>query len=134
MNKPIFEIQPIGGVGEIGSNMTLVKTSEGTILIDCGILFPDDDLFDINYIIPDYSKLPYIEKIIITHGHEDHIGAIIHLIDHLPDIEIICTNFTRELIQRKFSFENKPHPKITEVSLDDVLSFGKFDMDSELIR
>ena len=94
---------PLGGVEEIGSNMTLIRTADEDIIIDCGMLFPFEECFDINYLIPDFSTLDpsRIKNIIITHGHEDHIGALSHLIKQFPDITVFTTRFTLHLIQRK---------------------------------
>lgn len=103
MKNKYFSVLPIGGVEEIGSNMTLISTSEEQIVIDCGMLFPYEDCFAINYLIPDFSLLDpeKLTSIIITHGHEDHIGALAHLLQAFPDITVYATNFTLHLIQKK---------------------------------
>lgn len=94
---------PLGGVGEIGSNMILVKSAHEDIIIDCGLLFPYEEAFDINYLIPDFSSLDpeRTHNIVITHGHEDHIGGIGHLLRKFPKINIYASPFTQELIKRK---------------------------------
>jgi ribonuclease J len=98
-----FSVMPIGGVQEIGSNMTLVRTPNEQIVIDCGMLFPYEECFDINYLVPDFSCLDrnLFKHIIITHGHEDHIGGLAHLLKEFPDITVHATKFTLHLIQRK---------------------------------
>ncbi len=101
--KNYCKIIPIGGVGEIGSNMTLVQSSESCFLIDSGILFPYDDFFDIDYLIPNLNflnKYP-ITDIIFTHGHEDHIGAVAHVLNKFPDIKVHCSQFCSTLIRRR---------------------------------
>ncbi|EQC42929.1 hypothetical protein M899_0083 [Bacteriovorax sp. BSW11_IV] len=101
MSKKIT-LTPIGGVGQIGSNSTLIKYKNEVILIDCGILFPYEDFFDINYLIPDLSKVEETpNKLIITHGHEDHIGAIVHFILQYPEVEVHAPLFAKKLIERK---------------------------------
>ena len=99
----LVKIIPIGGVSEIGSNMTIVQNKDSCFLIDCGILFPYDDLFDINYLIVNFDFLNSypITDIVFTHGHEDHIGAVAHLVKKLPDIRIHCTQFCATLIRRR---------------------------------
>lgn len=94
---------PIGGVEEIGSNMTLIKTPTEDILIDCGILFPYEECFDINYLIPDFSAVDpeRTKSIVITHGHEDHIGALGHLLLEFPHLKVHTTPFTLKLIEKK---------------------------------
>ena len=96
---------PLGGVEEIGSNMTLIRTTHEDIIIDCGMLFPYEDFFDIRYLIPDFSILDAsrVTSIVITHGHEDHIGALAHLISDFPQIKIYTTKFAHNLIAKKLA-------------------------------
>jgi ribonuclease J len=123
--KPSFSLMPIGGVGEIGSNHTLVRAGDTDIVIDCGILFPHEDAFDINYLIPDFSKLDLarLKAVVITHGHEDHIGALPHLLALHPELPVYATGFTRLLIQRKCE-ERKISPRFVPYTAADVLDFG----------
>lgn len=83
--------------------MTLIRTADEDIIIDCGMLFPYEECFAINYLIPDFSILDpeRVNAIIITHGHEDHIGALGHLLKEFPHLTVYVTPFTLHLIQRK---------------------------------
>ncbi len=103
MKNNYFSILPIGGVQEIGSNMTMIRTPDEDIIIDCGMLFPHEECFDINYLIPDFSIIDPLRfhSIIITHGHEDHIGGLAHLLKAFPDVTVYATKFTLHLIQKK---------------------------------
>lgn len=103
MKNKYFSMLPIGGVQEIGSNMTIVRTPDEDIVIDCGMLFPYEECFDINYLVPDFAQLDSsrFHSIIITHGHEDHIGALAHLLKAFPDTTVYATKFTLHLIQKK---------------------------------
>lgn len=98
-----LKIYPFGGVGEIGSNMTIFETENHLVIIDYGILFPYEDFFDINYLIADSSQLPTDKEktLFITHGHEDHIGAISHILTEHPDITVHAPRLARELILKK---------------------------------
>ncbi|WP_127715340.1 ribonuclease J [Halobacteriovorax sp. HLS] len=129
MSKSLIKIQPVGGVGQIGSNMTLFETSNCRVIVDAGILFPSEDFFDINYLIPDLTLL--IENppthLVITHGHEDHIGAINHIIDHFPNIEIIAPPFAAALIRRKLDYY-KVSKKIDIYDRNSVIEFEDFDI------
>jgi len=103
LKNKYFSVLPIGGVEEIGSNMTLIKTDNEQIVVDCGMLFPYEECFDINYLIPDFAQLDAskLTSIIITHGHEDHIGALSHFLKAFPDAMVYATKFTLHLIQKK---------------------------------
>jgi ribonuclease J len=103
LKNAAFSLLPIGGVGEIGSNMTLVTYQGGKVLIDCGLLFPYENFFDINYLVPDVSGLDLsdLSAIVITHGHEDHIGGLTHFLKKFPKLPVYATPFTQDLIKRK---------------------------------
>lgn len=128
MNKPLLKITPVGGVGQIGSNVTLVQGEHDTILIDAGILFPYEDFFDIDYLIPDLSTIPEPSHLIITHGHEDHIGAVLHVIKKFPKIKILASPFAADLIRKKLEFNHLPHP-ITVYHHHDHLGFQDYTID-----
>ncbi len=127
MTNKYFSILPIGGVQEIGSNMTIIKTPEEDIVIDCGMLFPYEECFDINYLIPDFSSLnkERFQSIIVTHGHEDHIGALAHLLKQFPDTIVYATRFTLHLIQKKLeehkiTFEYRVYDENSELNFRSV--------------
>lgn len=129
MKNKYFSIIPIGGVEEIGSNMTLIRTPDEDILIDCGMLFPYEECFDINYLIPDFSLLDSsrLTSIIITHGHEDHIGGLGHLLKEFPDTTVYISNFTHHLVQKKLE-EHKITMKYELYTENSELSFKNVDI------
>lgn len=122
MSSQLISIKPIGGVGQIGSNMTLISYRNHRILIDAGILFPSEDFFDIDYLIPDLNTIDQIDTLIITHGHEDHIGAVFNVIKKFNDIKIYAPKFAAALIRKKLEFNKSPYP----VNLFDDNSILKF--------
>lgn len=129
MKNNYFSVLPIGGVQEIGSNMTLIRTKDEDIIIDCGMLFPYEECFDINYLIPDFSLIDAsrLKAVFITHGHEDHIGALGHLLKNFPDVTVYATNFTLHLIQKKLEeFDVKLNYKI--YTPKDEISFSTIDL------
>lgn len=123
----VFSITPIGGLGQIGSNMTLVSGQEESVIIDCGILFPNEDSFGVNYIIPSLEVLKKHDPkhLIITHGHEDHIGAISHILLAFPSIKVWSSPFSSELIKRKLK-RDKINRKIEIFKEKDEIEFNDF--------
>ncbi len=122
---PLLEVRPFGGLKQIGSNMVEFKSEQTHIILDCGILFPDDDSFDINYLIPDYSDLNEPEALIISHGHEDHIGAIVHFVKRFPKVPIHAPPFAIELMRLKLR-EEALTAKIISYGAKDKIEFKDF--------
>src|SRR3954453_19719042 len=104
MGKGPLLVIPIGGFGEIGKNMMAFQYESDVIIIDTGIMFPENDMLGIDYIIPDFSHLAEqnltIRGIIVTHGHEDHTGAIHHVAQAFA-APIYATPLTRGLLEVK---------------------------------
>ena len=107
--KNKLRIVPLGGLGEVGKNMTVYEYGKNILIVDTGIMFPENDMLGIDYIIPDYdyllNKADRVVGIVITHGHEDHIGAIRHILDDIP-APIYATPLTRGLIEAKLKRNN----------------------------
>jgi ribonuclease J len=125
-----LRIVPIGGLGEIGKNMTVIEYGEEAIIVDAGIMFPENDMLGIDLIIPDYNylldKTERILAVLITHGHEDHVGALGHLLRDI-DAPVYATRLTGGLIQGKLR-EAGLHEKVDlrVFQAGDVLQVGSF--------
>ncbi|MDQ3006010.1 MAG: ribonuclease J, partial [Chloroflexota bacterium] len=104
-----LKIIPLGGLGEVGKNMTAYEFNHEILIVDAGMMFPRNDMIGIDYIIPDYEylrgKASKVVGIIITHGHEDHIGAIHHLLNDIP-APVYATPLTLGLIEVKLARNN----------------------------
>ncbi len=104
-----LKIIPLGGLGEVGKNMTAYEYEKEILIVDTGIMFPENDMLGIDYIIPDYNylldKTDRVIGIVITHGHEDHIGAIHHVLNDIP-VPVYATPLTRGLIEAKLTRNN----------------------------
>lgn len=105
VNSPNFMMIPLGGMEEIGKNMTVLECDEDIIIIDCGMKFPDNEQYGIDLVIPDYSylekKADRIRGVFLTHGHEDHIGAIPYFVRKFPNVPIYGTKLTIGILQNK---------------------------------
>jgi ribonuclease J len=104
-----LKIIPLGGLGEVGKNMTAYEYQNQILIVDAGIMFPHNDMLGIDYIIPDYEYLRkrahQVAGIVITHGHEDHIGAIHHVLNDIP-VPVYGTPLTMGLIEVKLARNN----------------------------
>jgi ribonuclease J len=104
-NKSKLRIIPLGGLSEIGKNMTLIEYEDDILIVDAGLMFPGEDMFGVDLVIPDVryllEKKDKIRGIIITHGHEDHIGALPYILKQLGNIPIYATKLTQGLISVK---------------------------------
>lgn len=134
--EPKLKIIPLGGLHEIGKNITVFEYENDIIVVDCGLSFPEDDMLGIDLVIPDITYLEKnkdkIKGLIVTHGHEDHIGGIPYLLKQI-NIPIYATKLTMGLIKNKLE-EHKllRSAKLTEVIQGQILTLGKFKV--EFIR
>jgi ribonuclease J len=106
MSNKKFRIIPLGGLGEVGKNMIVYEYGDNILVVDTGIMFPENDMLGIDYIIPDFNylleKRHLVRGIIITHGHEDHTGAIRHVMEEIQ-APIYATPLTRGLLEVKLA-------------------------------
>ena len=122
----------LGGLGEIGRNMAVLEHQGRLLIIDCGVLFPEDHHPGVDLILPDFSyldgRLDAVEAIILTHGHEDHIGAVPYLLARKPDIPLIGSRLTLALIEAKLK-EHRIRPYTLEVREGEREHLGVFDVE-----
>ena len=122
-----LKIIPLGGLGEVGKNMTAYEFNHEILIVDAGMMFPRNDMLGIDYIIPDYEylrgKANKVVGIVITHGHEDHIGAIHHLLNDIP-APVYATPLTLGLIEVKLARNNA----LGKASLNKVQAGGSVEI------
>ena len=128
-----MKIIPLGGLNEIGKNMTVYEYGGEIIIVDCGMAFPGDDMYGIDLVIPDISYLvknrSRIRGLFLTHGHEDHIGAIPYVLKQV-NIPIFCTRLTAGLIKLKLEEHGLTRStKLTTVEAGQTVRAGKFNVE-----
>ena len=130
MAKPRLKIIPLGGLGEIGKNMMVVEYMEDIIIIDSGLMFPNEEMFGVDLVIPDISYLmerrDKVRGIVITHAHEDHIGALPYVLPQL-NVPVYCSKLAKGLISGKLK-ERKAlaQAKINVIPPGSQFALGKF--------
>ena len=121
---------PLGGLGEIGRNMTVFEHEGRLLVVDCGVLFPEEHQPGVDVILPDFTwirdRLDKIEAIVLTHGHEDHIGGVPYLLKERADIPLVGSELTLAFIEAKLK-EHRIQPKTVLVKEGDRRKFGPFD-------
>ncbi|GAA3187666.1 ribonuclease J [Dactylosporangium siamense] len=125
-----LRVTPLGGLGAIGRNMTVFEHDGKLLIIDCGVLFPDVEQPGVDLILPDFSsildRLDRVQAIVLTHGHEDHIGAVPYLLAHKPDIPLVGSKFTLALVEAKLA-ERRIEPYTLTVREGQVERLGPFE-------
>jgi ribonuclease J len=125
-----LRIVALGGLGEIGRNMTVFEYSGRLLVVDCGVLFPESDQPGVDLILPDFDyvrpRLDQIDAIILTHAHEDHIGAVPYLLREKPDIVLVGSRLTLALVESKLA-EHRITPYSLEVREGQRERIGPFD-------
>lgn len=118
---------PLGGLGEIGKNMTVIQYGNDIIVIDAGLAFPDDDMFGIDLVIPDMSYLienrDKVRAVVITHGHEDHIGGLSYLLNEV-NVPVYATKLVCGLIEGKLKENHITNYTLNEVHHGDEVQIG----------
>ena len=138
MSQEEIRVIPLGGVNEIGKNMMLYEFDEKILVVDCGVMFPDEDTPGVDLIIPDFTYLREnandIVGIVLTHGHEDHVGAMSYFLREFPDVTIYSSKLTLGIMGARLR-EHPIDPKALqthEVEPGDIVQIGPFEV--EFIR
>jgi ribonuclease J len=130
--KKGLRITPLGGLGEVGRNMTVFEHGGKLLIVDCGVLFPEDHQPGIDVILPDFTsirdRLDDVVGIVLTHGHEDHIGGVPYLLKERADIPLIGSELTLAFITAKLK-EHRITPKTMQVKAGDTQTSGPFGLE-----
>ncbi|MGM0931250.1 MAG: ribonuclease J [Actinomycetota bacterium] len=130
--KGALRVVPLGGLGEIGRNMTVFEFGGKLLILDCGVLFPEEHHPGVDLILPDFSyirsRINDVVGIVLTHGHEDHIGGVPYLLKERPDIPVISAKLTLAFVKTKLQ-EHRLNAKMVQVKEGDRKKFGPFDLE-----
>ena len=135
LQPDVLRIIPLGGLGDVGRNMSCYEINGEMLVIDCGVLFPEDDHPGVDLLLPgldylDEEKLARVKALVLTHGHEDHIGAVPYLLKRRPDIPIYGSKLTLALVEAKLREHRIKGYKLNVVHEGDVAEVGEqFDLE-----
>ncbi|MBD8869847.1 ribonuclease J [Nocardioides donggukensis] len=133
LKKGGLRITPLGGLGEVGRNMTVFEYDGRLLVVDCGVLFPEENHPGVDLILPDFDsirdRLDDIEALVLTHGHEDHIGATPYLLRERGDIPLVGSELTLALLGSKLREHRLKETVHHQVREGDRVSFGPFDLE-----
>ena len=127
-----MRIVPLGGLGEVGRNMTVFEFDGKLLIVDCGVLFPEEDQPGVDLILPDFSsiedRIDDVVAVVLTHGHEDHIGGVPYLLRLREDIPLVGSELTLAFVEAKLK-EHRILPALRQVVEHEEVSYGPFDLE-----
>src|SRR5271157_4590339 len=134
MTDQKLQVIPLGGLGEFGMNITAIRYADEMIIVDCGMMFPEAELLGVDLVMPDLTYLKEhqseIKAVILTHGHEDHIGAVPYFLQEI-DVPVYGTDFTLALVDRRLEeYDLEEEPRFIQVKPKQIVEIGPFKIES----
>jgi ribonuclease J len=129
-DRPPLRILPLGGVGEIGKNMYVIEYGDEIVVIDCGLMFPDEEMFGIDLVVPDVTYLKerkdQVKAFLITHAHEDHVGGLPYVLPNFPGVPIYASKLARGLLGNKIKEHKLHNNPLIALEPGDEVTIGPF--------
>src|SRR5271155_1690372 len=124
-----LQVIPLGGLGEFGMHMMAIRYGDDIIVVDAGMMFPEEEMLGVDIVTPDMTYLKenraLVRALLITHGHEDHIGAVAFFLSEF-DVPVYGTAFTLSLVERRIEEYEVPAPLLRPVKPKDIVAIGPF--------
>src|SRR4029450_1743534 len=130
-NDQPLRIIPLGGVGEIGKNMYVFEYGDEIVVIDCGLMFPDEEMFGIDLVVPDVTYLKErrhkVKAFLITHAHEDHVGGLPYVLPEFPGVPVYASTLARGLLGNKIKEHKLTNNPLLAMEAGDTIKVGVFE-------
>ncbi|HKZ92591.1 MAG TPA: ribonuclease J [Candidatus Limnocylindrales bacterium] len=127
-----LRVIPLGGIGEIGKNMTVFEYADQIIVVDCGLMFPEQEMYGIDLVVPDITYLrerrEQVRAFFITHAHEDHVGGLPYILPQLPDVPVYASTLARGLLGTKFKEHRLRHSLLRSIEPGQTVELGHFEV------
>jgi ribonuclease J len=131
-SKEVLRIVPLGGLGEIGKNMTVFEFADEIIVVDCGLAFPEEEMYGIDIVIPEIAYLreqrDKVKAFVITHAHEDHVGALPYVLPDFPGVPVYASTLARGLLSNKIKEHKLRNNPLKSIEPGETIELGNFDV------
>jgi ribonuclease J len=128
----VLRVIPLGGIGEIGKNMTVYEFADEIIVVDCGLMFPEEEMYGIDLVIPDIAYLrdnrEKVKAFVITHAHEDHVGALPYVLPEFPGVPVYASTLARGLLGNKIKEHKLRNNMLMALDPGETVELGHFDV------
>ncbi len=129
----MLRILPLGGIGEIGKNMTVFEYGDEIVVIDCGLMFPEEEMFGVDFVVPDVTYLKdrrhMVKAFLITHAHEDHVGGLPYMLPEFPGVPIYASTLARGLLGNKIKEHKLTNNPLMAFEPGETVEIGAFSRD-----
>jgi len=130
MSDNILRVMPLGGVGEIGKNMTVFEYGDEIVVIDCGLMFPEEEMFGVDFVVPDIQYLRdrqhMVKAFLITHAHEDHVGGLPYILPNFPGVPVYASTLARGLLGVKIKEHKLANNPLLALDAGETVELGAF--------